>query len=151
MKLNKNRGFTLIELLVVVAIIGILASVVMASLSTANKKSKDASVKESMKSMMLQAEILRGSGSTYPVDMCVSSLDFERLIKSINKQVPSANAVICNSSTTAWAADVKLNDGTVFCVDSVSFVGITQLRKGSAIACNQSQGQYPPIQLPNEI
>ncbi|NCU28847.1 MAG: prepilin-type N-terminal cleavage/methylation domain-containing protein, partial [Candidatus Moranbacteria bacterium] len=33
--MNKNKGFTLIELLVVIAIIGILSSVVLASLNSA--------------------------------------------------------------------------------------------------------------------
>lgn len=44
MKINKARGFTLVELMVVISIIGLLSSVVLASLSTARNRSKDTAV-----------------------------------------------------------------------------------------------------------
>ncbi|MEK7539247.1 MAG: type II secretion system protein [Patescibacteria group bacterium] len=43
---KNNKGFTLIELLVVIAIIGLLSSVVLASLNTSRKKAKDVAIKE---------------------------------------------------------------------------------------------------------
>lgn len=56
--MNKyNKGFTLIELLVVIAIIGILSSVVLASLNTARAKGSDAAVKSTLAGVRAQAEI----------------------------------------------------------------------------------------------
>ena len=64
-KLNLKKGFTLIELLVVVAIIGILASVVLASLNSARAKGSDAAVKSNLDNMRAQAAIYYDTNGKY--------------------------------------------------------------------------------------
>ena len=49
-----KKGFTLIELLVVIAIIGILSSVVLASLNTARNKGSNAAVQSALSSDNVQ-------------------------------------------------------------------------------------------------
>ena len=64
---RKERGFTLIELLVVIAIIGILSSVVLASLNSARKKGRDARRISDIKQLQLALELYYdSSSSSYP-------------------------------------------------------------------------------------
>ena len=63
---KQNRGFTLIELLVVIAIIGILSSVVLASLNSARGKARDAYRKTSMKQVQTALELYLDSNNSYP-------------------------------------------------------------------------------------
>jgi len=63
----RKRGFTLIELLVVVAIIGLLASVVLASLSTARQRARDAYKIAELKQLQTALELYRNSNTGYPV------------------------------------------------------------------------------------
>jgi type II secretion system protein G len=63
-----NRGFTLIELLVVIAIIGMLSSVVLASLNDARKKARDAQRQSDLKQLALAMELYLDDNGTYPCE-----------------------------------------------------------------------------------
>jgi general secretion pathway protein G len=63
---KQAKGFTLIELLVVIAIIGILSSVVLASLNTARLKSRDTRRIADVKQIQLALALYFDSNSNYP-------------------------------------------------------------------------------------
>ena len=65
---SAKRGFTLIELLVVIAIIGILSSVVLASLGTAREKARDATRISDIKNIQLALELYYDSLQAYPAN-----------------------------------------------------------------------------------
>jgi prepilin-type N-terminal cleavage/methylation domain-containing protein len=62
-----NKGFTLIELIVVIAIIGILSSVVLASISTARERARDGARKAMIKQVMNALELYAVDYGNYPV------------------------------------------------------------------------------------
>ncbi|MFT5180105.1 MAG: type II secretion system protein G [Candidatus Paceibacteria bacterium] len=63
----KNKGFTLIELLVVISIIGLLSSVVLASLDEARGKARDAKRVQDLKAIELALELYQNDHGEYPV------------------------------------------------------------------------------------
>ena len=65
--LKNKKGFTLIELLVVVAIIGILTSVVLASLNTARVKARDAKKIASFRQIQSALEMYYSTNGNYPI------------------------------------------------------------------------------------
>ncbi len=60
------RGFTLIELLVVIAIIGILSSVVLASMASARAKSRDATRMRDLRELQKVVELYYTKYGAYP-------------------------------------------------------------------------------------
>ena len=158
--MNKNKGFTLIELLVVIAIIGILSSVVLASLSSARNKGKDAAVKSQLASMKAQAEIFYSAGNTY-LGLCASTTggfggtggpglllatkDAEGVATTIQvaaADVGGTDHVTCHDAVDTWVVDAPLvadaTTGAMFCVDSsgVSKVETTGMLTGVTACVN---------------
>jgi len=70
----RNKGFTLIELLVVIAIIGILSSVVLASLNSARQKGRDARRVSDLKQLQLALELFYDSNAAVGYPAALSSL-----------------------------------------------------------------------------
>ncbi|MDO8408317.1 MAG: type II secretion system protein [bacterium] len=64
-KRHTTRGFTLIELLVVVAIIGLLSSIVLASLRTARANARDSAIKEEVGQLRILMELNRSDYGSY--------------------------------------------------------------------------------------
>ncbi len=68
-----RQGFTLIELLVVIAIIGILSSVVLASLNSARTKSRDAKRIADIRQVQLALEFYFDANRTYSTTAAISN------------------------------------------------------------------------------
>ncbi len=134
---NPKAGFTLIELLVVVSIIGILASVVLASLGGARGKASDIKIKSQLNSMRNQAELYSGGGIAFGPEACpdpsggtgdntlfsTGEGGLGKLLRDIDPE-----DTLCGSeegqpsSGKAWAVAAVISTG-VWCVEFTGYGG----------------------------
>ena len=97
------RGFTLIELLVVIAIIGILSSVVLASLNSARKKGRDARRISDMKQIQLALELYYdNNASEYPDAVCTTIVAGQCTVSSISPTYISVTPNDPQANSTTW-------------------------------------------------
>ena len=143
----KSKGFTLIELLVVIAIIGILSSVVLASLTSARSKGTDAAISSNLANMRAQAELYYGDANNYGTAAAASTNTNCTTANNLFGSTTAANTlknlvgaastaasskIICTtvgSPNTAWAVMASTTAGS-WCVDSS---GQSKLEAGNAL------------------
>ena len=113
---KNSRGFTLIELLVVIAIIGLLASVVFASLTTARQRGRDANRVSTLKQIAnVIAQADSGAASNFAgcvaadadVSTCSTPTGFTTF------KDPSTPGTMCNNGGTATCQYAISRDGGV--------------------------------------
>ena len=155
-----NSGFTLIELLVVIAIIGLLSSVVLASITSARNKGADASIRQNMSQVVRSAAVYYDSNGSYgtgefneasgQAGTCASDSDNFLSVSLIRDQITAAgnasngtglNRATCRITTGAaggYAVSVPLksNSALHWCVDSTGAAKVrNSALSGPGVTC----------------
>lgn len=152
MKEPSPKGFTLVELLVVVAILGVLTSIVLVSLTTANSRGKDGAVRENMANLRTQGQLYYNDNSNYgsngsnPVNSadCTSGIGGTVFSDTrITKQIAAitfangGGGVVCNVAAfgAGYAMSAKLPSGNYFCIDSN---GVGKMESSALVSSDMS-------------
>ena len=132
--MNKTiKGFTLVELLVVIAIIGILAAIVLVSLTGATDRAKDARITADLSQVRSKAVLFYADKTSYASTCAGDTLDdSDTELKTIENDImaqlgstATTTDTKCYSTGAAYCAAARLitTGKGWFCVDSTGVAG----------------------------
>lgn len=121
----KKEGFTLIELLIVISIIGILATVVLASLNKARSKAQDAKLLSRARAISEALEIYYIDNNSYPGDNEWTTFT-NGDVQYFAANCPSSNSLGFES---VWYANFEefINDISPYIKDQSIIIDLTSL------------------------
>ena len=130
-----KKGFTLIELLIVIAIIGVLATLLMANFVGVRQRARDAQRKSDIRQIQAALEIYRSDNGSYPLSAASPN---PLLCTNAN-----GLSVTSGSSTTYYMKKIPCDPNGSSVSYSYSSAGTTY----TLIACleNVSDSQADPI------
>ena len=139
---NNSKGFTIIELIVVIAIISVLATIIVIKVTAYINKSKDASIKGNMASMITSGVVFFNTSGNY-TGLCTDTTNnFLAAFNSAISKQKSGGVSHCLATATEWAASVQINNPVgggssngFWCVDSTGTKKETLSAPGAVSVC----------------
>jgi prepilin-type N-terminal cleavage/methylation domain-containing protein len=123
---SPSRGFTLIELLVVIAIIGLLAGIVIVSITQLRQRGADSRVTNNIRQMRWLAEIAFSSqNNSYLNWPAYNTADYNKLIDDLTDTgVSSGDIKIGKDQPLYFCASAPLisDSSKIVCVDASAII-----------------------------
>jgi prepilin-type N-terminal cleavage/methylation domain-containing protein len=147
----KNRylraGFTIVELLIVIVVIGILASIVVVSYNSAQKRGWDASVQSDLDSIagLLEGSRVRSTPQEFPRTKAILDTLSIKATKSAYDTTITYNMIYCiaNTGTNAYQEFLlvaKSRSGTIFAMTQDGFKTNTYTQANLTVNFCSDQG-----------